>query len=54
MKTADQAKALKCMYYVVKPEMVEPLWNSPDPCDVMQDLLIEHIDEIGARDGVNY
>ena len=52
--SASQQRLEKFKLYVVKPEMIEPLWNSEDPCTFAQDLLLEHIDDLSAAHGTNY
>ena len=52
--SASQVRLAKYKLYVVKPEMVESLWNSEDPCAMAQELLIEHIDDLSEAHGTNY
>lgn len=53
-QTASQERLAKYHMYVVKPENVEPLWNSADPCLTAQELLMEHIDDLSQANNTNY
>ena len=52
--SASQVRLAKYKLYLVKPEMVESLWNSEDPCAMVQELLLEHIDDLSQAHGNNY
>jgi hypothetical protein len=52
--SASQLRLAKYKLYAIKPEMVDPLWNSEDPCAMAQEILLEHIDDLSAANGTNY
>ena len=53
-QTESQIRIAKYEMFVVKPESVDPLWNSEDPCAMAQDLLQEYLEIKSAADGKNY
>jgi len=50
---AERQRELKAKYevYVVGPDQVDDLWNSEDPCNTAQDMLLEHLAVLSEKAG---
>ena len=44
---------MKYARYVIKPENIDPLWEAEDPCDMAQELLLEHFKFIMEDEGID-
>mmetsp|Transcript_23064 Transcript_23064/g.35701 ORF Transcript_23064/g.35701 Transcript_23064/m.35701 type:complete len:145 (+) Transcript_23064:7-441(+) len=46
-----QEQQTKYAHFVVKPDLVDPLWNHEDPSTLCQNLLLDHLDFIKQDTG---
>lgn len=52
-KSESQERLEKYKSFVVKPEQIDELWNSPDPIGFSSELIMEHLEVLSDEKGKN-